>query len=614
MSVPVHPWESDEPWARPPQAEDDGSGDEQPFDYDAVTLPEACAEFYDHLVHMKHAGLISAKSCCITAWWAWKAGAGGVEKLAFAPGKNSGAYSKHFDAVVFESARDENDFYEVLVPGECRGDASGMLRNVPVIPPHEALWEEVSSTPHLLQRVVEARDNKLLPPAYYDHPVVESAPAEAIVVPTAIYMDGISFVRHDNIEGVWFYNLITCTRTLVCVLRRSELCACGCRGWDSFYQILLMLAWSYRALATGEFPRERHDKAPWAMDVGRSSLGGAPMNFRACLLFVKGDLAEYGKFWGLPSTASHMHPCPFCAATSADWSSLLPFSCLGNTRSMSWDLYNEACERCEVLVEVTELNFARLRASLRKDRRLTGNRGWALTRSFPDLELEAGDRLEPCPEMPLVESFFTRERPFYALFWRRGRETAARHRNPIFARDLGTAPATTIAIDFLHVVALGVCKFWSSRAIHALMDANVWHVRGTKDVVQGRSVATIKSLLFAWYRGEALEGRGDDHTRVQDLTPGMVGTTYRDPLGLHGAEAVAFTKFLVKLVQEKAGLMDREIAAPLCEAGVALETILEQNSAMKPDPHVDLWRAETFLQAAKKTCGIVEPTGHGVQA
>lgn len=57
--------------------------------------------------------------------------------------------------------------------------------------------------------------------------------------------------REDSFVGVFIYNLITGVRHMTTVLLKSMLCRCGCRGWCTYYPVFLMMAWSFKALATG---------------------------------------------------------------------------------------------------------------------------------------------------------------------------------------------------------------------------------------------------------------------------------------------------------------------------------------------------------------------------
>ena len=75
-------------------------------------------------------------------------------------------------------------------------------------------------------------------------------------------------------------------------------------------------------------------------------------------------------------------------------------------------------------------------------------------------ELRAGDQLHPSADLPDVFSFSSTPVPVTLTFWRphvirRICRDPVLHRNPIFARDLGTSPGNTMVVDALHTVYLG---------------------------------------------------------------------------------------------------------------------------------------------------------------
>ena len=118
-------------------------------------------------------------------------------------------------------------------------------------------------------------------------------------LPLAFYVDGVSFTRTDSCVGFFIYNVVTGTRILCATLRKSELCACGCRGWCSVSPVLSMIRWSVLALQQGTWPEEQPNNEPWDPEnhVSELSFGGSSFGFQAVLLFLKDGCSKERLRW-----------------------------------------------------------------------------------------------------------------------------------------------------------------------------------------------------------------------------------------------------------------------------------------------------------------------------
>ena len=150
-----HRWEQalgETDWERATlaQGDDDGSGEDGEDDFhEPCSAEEAGDELVQYLVKLKDQGQPTAKQTCLIASWARGAGAAGELDIAYPPGRQTGQYSRHFDAVVRRQSQDEADlgWYMVLAPVYRRCDASRSVREVAVYPPHEALADEYRANP-----------------------------------------------------------------------------------------------------------------------------------------------------------------------------------------------------------------------------------------------------------------------------------------------------------------------------------------------------------------------------------------------------------------------------------------------------------------------------------
>ena len=307
-------------------------------------------------------------------------------------------------------------------------------------------------------------------------------------------------------------------------------------------------------------------------------------------------MAEFVTTFGYPSWKTIEHPCPLCFCTHRDWDAIAGLSPLSLPwQSKTFAHYQAACAQCErwVIVPTIALLY-RLRAALHYDKRKAVNagRGRVLKVDLPELQLLAGDRLEPHEKMPDVGVIDDcKTAPIELLFWRRSCETIARHRNPLFDEDLGITPENIFVPDWLHSLSLGVYKRIINVAWHRFFEMNMFDVdelqRSVHHVFVESCVLRLREKLFAWYRTEAIAGR--NHTRVQNLTAGMVGLSQDHQLGSHGSETNGLLFFTNSLLAEFSGrIMDTHWKLNMTNAIAALvanhNIIKEFRKGMLPTP------------------------------
>ena len=486
MSDPwsVDPWES---VARAGYASDD---EEDVPSFDGISREEAAEQLGNYIVFLKRSAVLSAKQACVLAFWAKAAGVEGlVEQLAVPP--DGDHFSRKFDTAARADVEGSCERYEVTMPCYRRTDHTQSSETVPIVTPLDCVRAEVEANaalPGMLEAVVAARQ---LPEMYFEHPAVRSAPAGVPVYPYSLYFDGVPITRTDGALCCYLVNMLTDVPFLLAVLRKSEMCQCGCRHWCSIYVLLRALGWSIEhGSAIGREPLTRHDGEGWrASDSARASRAGEPLPWRMVVLFLKGDLMEHSSTLGFPSTSAGDNPCARCWSNIGSWAKIAGLSAVDCPWPLkTWADYDHACRRCEIHVTITAGLFPSLRAAMDYDKRPQGSRGFALVTDFPALGLIKGDRLEVHPGMERLELFHSRARPFDAVFWRRSAETMCRRRNPLFGES-GVAPDKCMVPEPLHALSLGVYQFWISTVWHALMEANVFE--------HPEQTAGVRKQLFA---------------------------------------------------------------------------------------------------------------------
>ena len=124
---------------------------------------------------------------------------------------------------MLDSEGDDERCYRLSAPGYRKTSATREHLYFDLVPPHEALAEEVAYNGTILSKLQADIAEGSMPPRYTEHPVVRSA-GDTPVVPIAMYFDFMPYCSHDSALGIYVYNTITNIRHLIISLRK-EICA-----------------------------------------------------------------------------------------------------------------------------------------------------------------------------------------------------------------------------------------------------------------------------------------------------------------------------------------------------------------------------------------------------
>ena len=110
-----------------------------------------------------------------------------------------------------------------------------------------------------------------------------------------------------------------------------------------------MMDWSFTALAEGVRPRRRHDGRE--RDQHWVHLADCPMGFKAAVIIIKGDWAEFCGSLGFPTWGLADHQCPKCICTRdtiyvVEGLSTASAPCAAKTMAM----YLAACDGAEIVI------------------------------------------------------------------------------------------------------------------------------------------------------------------------------------------------------------------------------------------------------------------------
>ena len=212
--------------------------------------------------------------------------------------------------------------------------------------------------------------------------------------------------------------------------------------------------------------------------------------------------------------------------------------------------YVVAAHNCEHWRIINKRQFLKLKKDfLAYDKRTSQNssRGLALVADFPELELKKGDRVEHVLNTIDAQGFFDlTDFPATVCFWRISRETLTHHRNPLFSEHTGITPQRSTALDYLHVLSLGVFQTHVSYTTHRLLQVDAWSSMDNN--MNSRMVTSMSRLgadLETWQKLQ--KSRGRDVTMCY-LKPEAFGTADRPRCFLKGAQTNWYLEYLVNVL------------------------------------------------------------------
>ena len=317
-------------------------------------------------------------------------------------------------------------------------------------------------------------------------------------------------------------------------------------------------------MADREHPSTKWDGSPFE-DVLRLGLVGCPLLFRACLVAIKGDWKEVAESLGFSTWATKDAPCYSCWCTKANFFFDQAFSVVNNVwPDFTMSDYEAACTSSEISIVVRTVEMLRrIRSALFFDRRGVGAHGRALRSPVSGTSLQAGDRLEPRPgfaDVAKIDRLTKDHLPITLLFWRTT-QARVKHRNPLFNNRTGVTPLL-IAPDQLHALNLGSLQRFSQELLWAMMFSSVWVGKEALDQKSWveRCLIPLRADLRRWEDEFNRDHPSHKPTKVQPITPGLVGRPTNRLLKLKAAEMKVCFRFLhSKILEEWASVHNGQL-------------------------------------------------------
>ena len=193
----------------------------------------------------------------------------------------------------------------------------------------------------------------------------------------------------------------------------------------------------------------------------------------------------------------------------------------------------------------------------------------ATARAWGCWQMTASNHVMQCQMCPS----WNLEIPATVVFWRPSEEIVCRHRRPLFSAALGLS-IFSLTIDALHALYLGVMNKWCSIAIWLLISSGVYGASGSGEEHLRNSVLLMRHALMSCYGERRQEHPAQVLTRLNDLTPKMLGTKTAPKCKAKGAETWGLLLFLIAMLQKHAYVVG-VAGARLHRAGSSLVRMVE---------------------------------------
>jgi len=232
-------------------AEIDTRHTELDTEIDLEDCQQAALNFIEKLVHMNDLGGLSAKDLCILCYFVTKMGCPKevvdmLDEYALPPGDTGRNFQRKLDTA--QGMDKENPHEYILdLAGYNKYDESRSIHETIAMPAHEGIARELEAKANIIETMITQIKQREWASDYFNHPVVKGIPLEELMadppLALALYVDAAPYTNDESFMCFTIYNLITNQRHLTVLLRKSELCQCGCRGWCTLHNVFSFIKW-----------------------------------------------------------------------------------------------------------------------------------------------------------------------------------------------------------------------------------------------------------------------------------------------------------------------------------------------------------------------------------
>ena len=498
--------------------------------------------FRDRLLRQYKSGAKTAEAVCSEAWDSKIAGAVGVEDLALDP--KSHHQADHLRNAI--GARAASSFYRGKVPVWDHSTEERVVVDFPVNLAHEQFAHSYLLDPSSFDITTMPEAER--PPTYMRHDVRKKNGDKAW--PMGYFSDYVPHTKRDSFLVFYFSNLITGIRYLMCVLRKSDLCRCGCKGFCTLGAVLRIVAWSLNQVALGLHPSYNHLNEP--LDPDRFDLRGFELAEGHCgaLCEARMDLEECCNAMGFQRWSTLERPCFCCDCTQEDLHNYPERVEASRWHRRDAITYNQDCRRAIMVRIVSTVETLRsLIRELKFDGRTQGFVGLCLMHDFIELNLPRGSRLleqGPVRDLHDLDHLFS-ELPVTLAFVNSNGDHGLNFITPIFWIIGFTIDC--LCLDVMHIMDLGITQ-WIEGAVfmRLLLNNFCQSVRTFSELRLKDNLIFVRRLMYKYY--QTLPKTRGSMSAIGKLSLKMLGDQQNPRLSAKAAESRNLAPLLVQLCKE----------------------------------------------------------------
>ncbi|CAK0840011.1 unnamed protein product, partial [Prorocentrum cordatum] len=389
--------------------------------------------------------------------------------------------------------RSLESFYVVRLPVWDHEQEARTHVDFPMNLPHEQVAASFAEDPRQFDPINFDADT--LPPEFSEHSVVRDAPGGR-AFPVGFYSDAVPHTRSDSFIAYYLSNGLNGRRSLLCSLRKSDLCKCGCKGFCTLGQVMRVLTWSFCALASGLYPATNHENGP--LDHSRCALRGTEIcsGWRGALCEIRADLLEITSSLGFRNWQNPVNPCFVCSCIKRDL-----YSFPATVAQSVWFPRDKDAYRAMVrlaLKTVTVATPQMLTGLLRCARFDDDYGGYAVFQQYAPLGLKAGYRLIESGQVRDLHALHELVLPARLQFFDSGNSFGLNLLCSLF-----TVPGVTVEcihLDAMHILDLGVSQYLIGMILCLLLTNNFSQSqKSTKKLRMHDGLLHLRRRIRAYY-------------------------------------------------------------------------------------------------------------------